>query len=52
MLAKQGYQIVPEAGRKYFERELAKGQTIDKIRANPAFFTRQVYDIMLEQENG
>lgn len=52
MLADKGYQIVPEAGRKYFEREISKGRTIDEIRAYPAFFTRQVYDIMLEHESG
>jgi predicted ATPase len=50
MLADQGFQTVPEAGRQYFEAEIAKGRTIDAIRADPAFFTRQVYDIMVEHE--
>ena len=51
MLAGRGFQIVPEAGRKYFEREIAKGRTIDEIRADPAFFTRQVYEIMFDHES-
>ena len=51
ILADKGFQIVPEAGRKYFERELAKGRMIDEIRADPAFITRQVYDIMLAHES-
>lgn len=52
ILARNGFQTVSEAGRKFFERELAKGRTISEIRDNPAAFTRQVYDIMLDQENG
>jgi predicted ATPase len=51
MLANKGFQTVPEAGRKFFERELAKRRTIDQIRADRAAFTRQVYDIMLTHEN-
>ena len=52
LLPEKGFPIVPEAGRKYFERELAKGRTITEIRDNQAAFTRQVYDLMLEHENG
>ena len=52
MLAGNGFRTVPEAGRKYFERELAKGRVIEEIRADPAAFTQQVYDIMLEHERG
>ena len=51
MLAGRGFQIVPEAGRKYFEREISKGRTIDEIRVDPAFFTRQVYEIMFDHES-
>lgn len=51
LLAQKGFQTVPEAGRKYFEQELAKGRTIHEIRSDPAFITRHVYDIMLEHEN-
>lgn len=52
MLAEKGFQTVPEAGREFFERELAKGRTIEEIREDPAGITRQVYDIMLEHESG
>ena len=52
MLARNGFRTVPEAGRKYFEGELAKGRVIEEIRADPATFTPQVYDIMLEHERG
>lgn len=52
MLVDKGFQTVPEAGRKFFERELSKGRFIDEIRADKAAFTRQVYDIMLEHERG
>lgn len=52
ILASNGFKTVPEAGRIYFEQELAKGRTITEIREDPAIFTRQVYDIMLKHENG
>jgi predicted ATPase len=51
-LAAKGFQTVAEAGRQYFERELAKGRTIDEIRADQAAFTRQVYGMMVEHESG
>ena len=38
MLAGNGFRTVPEAGRKYFERELAKGRVIEEIRADPAAY--------------
>ena len=50
-LAGKSFQTVPEAGRKFFERELAKGKAIDKIREDTASFTRQIYDIMIKHEN-
>jgi predicted ATPase len=49
-LANKGFQTVQEAGRQYFERELAKGRTMDEIRQDRATFTRQVYAMMLERE--
>lgn len=52
ILARNGFQTVPEAGRIYFEGELAKGRTINEIRADPATFTRQVYAIMQKHEHG
>ncbi|HSG42546.1 MAG TPA: ATP-binding protein [Anaerolineales bacterium] len=52
MLAEKGFQTVQEAGREYFEGEFAKGRTIEEIRKDQAVLTRQVYDIMVEHENG
>jgi predicted ATPase len=52
LLAIKGFRTVPEAGRKFVERELAKGLTIDEIREDQAAFTNQVYDIMLDHERG
>ena len=51
LLANKGFQTVPEAGREFFERESAKGRTIEGIREDQATFTRQVYDIMVEHES-
>ena len=50
-LADKGFQTVPEPGRQYFEREMAKGRTIDEIRANPTALVRTLIDIMLEIEH-
>jgi predicted ATPase len=51
-LAGEGFHVVPEVGREYFERELAKGLTIDEIRQDRAALTRQIYDMMLKRERG
>jgi len=51
-LAERGFQTIPEVGRRYFERELAKGRTIDEIRENPVALTRSLIDLMLETELG
>jgi predicted ATPase len=32
MLAKEGYQVVPESARLFFEQELAKGRSLEEIR--------------------
>jgi predicted ATPase len=47
-LAQKGYRTFPEAGRLYFEREFAKGRTIDEIRQDRAAMTREIYDLWLE----
>ena len=52
MLAANGFRTVPEVGRKYFERELAKGRLIEEIRADPAAFTPKIYELMLAHERG
>jgi predicted ATPase len=51
-LADKGFKTFPEPGRLYFERELAKGRTIDEIRADRAALTRQIYYIWLELNSG
>ena len=48
LLSDKGFQIFPEAARQFFARELGKGRTIDEIRADPAIFTRQIFDMWLE----
>lgn len=52
LLADKGFQTMPEPGRQYFEREMAKGRTIDEIRENPVALTRCLIDIMLNTEHG
>jgi len=51
-LAAQGFQTVPEPGRQYFEREMAKGRTFDEIRENPIALTHELISITLEIEHG
>jgi predicted ATPase len=51
LLAGQGFHTVPEPGRQFFERELAKGRTIAEIRQDRAALTRQIYALWLEQES-
>ena len=48
LLAQKGYRTFPEAGRQYFERELAKGRTIAEIRKDRAAMTRDIYALWLE----
>ena len=50
-LADRGFQTVPEPGRGYFEREMAKGRTIDEIREDPAALTRSLIQLMLSGEH-
>ncbi len=49
-LADQGFQTVPEIARQYFERERAKGRTIDEIHADPAALQRGIRDMQLAFE--
>ena len=51
-LADKGFQTVPEIGRQYLEREMARGRTIDEIRENEAAFTRDLIDMQLRIEGG
>ena len=47
-LAGEGFNTVPEVGRQYFKRELAKGRTIEEIRANRATLTKALYDLWVK----
>jgi predicted ATPase len=51
-LADNGFQTFQEVGRQFFEKELAKGRTIDEIREDRAVLTRQVYELWLELNRG
>lgn len=50
LVAARGFLSVPEVGRKYIEREIAKGRTIDEIRESDATFARVIKDLQLEFE--
>jgi predicted ATPase len=51
-LADKGIRTVPEVGRQYFERELAKGRTIEKIREDRDTFQRGILNMQLGIEGG
>lgn len=51
-LGDKGFRTVPEVGRQYIEREMARGRTIDEIRENEATFARSIKDMQLEIEHG
>ena len=51
-LSARGFPIFPEAGRQFFERELAKGRTIAEIRGDRAAITRDIYNLWLELLDG
>ena len=47
----KGFQIVPESGRQYFEREMAKGRTLAEIRESEAD-ERGMKDLQVNIEHG
>ena len=51
-VAAEGFLSVPEVGRQYIEREIARGRTIDEIRASEATFAGLIKDMQLEIECG
>jgi predicted ATPase len=51
-LADKGFRAVPEVGRQYFERELAKGQTMDEIREDRVALQHSIIDMQLRIEGG
>jgi predicted ATPase len=50
-LADKGFETVPETGRQYLEREMAKGRTLDKIFENETD-ERGMKDMQLRIEHG
>ncbi len=52
LLADRGFQTVPEGARLYLEREIARGRTIEEIRANMTALQRGIKDMQLEIERG
>jgi predicted ATPase len=51
-LADKRFQTVPEAGRQFFDSEMAKGRTIEEIRKDRATITYLIFDIMGISERG
>ena len=51
-LADKGFQTAPEVARQYFERELAKGRTIDEIREDRDTLFCELYEMMVNHESG
>ncbi len=51
-LADKGFQTTPETARQYFERETARGRTIDEICENMAALERGIEDMQLRIEGG
>jgi predicted ATPase len=50
-LADRGFRTVPETGRQYIEREMARGRTIDEIREDEAALARGIRDMQLGIEH-
>jgi predicted ATPase len=51
-LGDKGFQTVPEGAREYFEREMARGRTIDKTREIGPALQRDLIDMQLRMERG
>jgi predicted ATPase len=51
-VAGKGFRTISEIARHYFERELAKGRTIDDIHADPARLQRGIQAMQLAFERG
>jgi predicted ATPase len=52
LMADKGLETVPEIGRRYVEREVARGRTLKEIRANNVAFNCVIKDLTLESERG
>lgn len=51
MLVKEGYQILPESARLFFEREMAKGRKLEDIRKDGGSLQRGIASMQLKFEN-
>lgn len=51
LLASHGYQTVTEVGRKYIEGELAKGRSLEEIRANDRELAPILQKLQVESED-
>ena len=51
MLADKGFQIIPEIARQYFEKELAKGRTVEEIRTDDTALQRSIAAMQLRLEH-
>lgn len=49
-LSKQGHCAAEEIGRQYITRELAKGRTLEEMRADESVFQRTLLDLRIKQE--
>ena len=52
MLAEKGFQVIPESARLYFEQELAKGHSLEEIRADGPALQRGIAAMQLRFEHG
>ena len=50
-LAEKGFQTVPEVARQVFEREIARGRTIDEIREDNVSLERYMADVQIKIEH-
>jgi predicted ATPase len=49
-LAEKGYRTVPETARGYYEKEMAKGRTLDEIRGSGLALERGLIEMQLRHE--
>jgi len=51
-LTDKGFRTVAETARQYFEREIARGRTIDEIREDGVTVQHGIYDMQRRLEHG
>jgi predicted ATPase len=52
LLAEKGFRTVPETARLYYERELAKGRTLDEINADKLVIETGIEELQRSLESG